>query len=282
VGRSVPREEAKRRLGIDPAQVVALTLARGLKYAPAPWHPGFAEVVGPAIADEPSVTLLAVGPDPGDDAWARLVRAHPSRVVVPGPQRDPALYLDACDIYLDSFPFASITSMLEAATRGVPVLASRMHAGLARLMGSTGPIDDLVVGAGDPEAFRATLGSLARDPALRARLGRQVADRVAREHGAEAWLANVEATYEQAIAATPVRARDVAAADRGALEAYAEALLGIEARSPLLWTILVAREGFDIADKLSSWGRTSAVRAGQRARRTGALPGPAASTLLLP
>ena len=70
IARRLPSEAAKRQLGIDPSQVVLLTLARSVKYPPAPWHPGFVEVVGPAIRESPQATLLAVGPDPTDGPWA--------------------------------------------------------------------------------------------------------------------------------------------------------------------------------------------------------------------
>ena len=56
----------------------------------------------------------------------------PGRVLVPGAQPDPSVHLDAADIYLDSFPFSSITSMLEAATRDVPIVASRAYSGMSR------------------------------------------------------------------------------------------------------------------------------------------------------
>lgn len=282
VERGQPREEAKRALGVDPGQVLALTLARPVKYRPAPWHPGFAEVLGPALEALPGLTLLAVGPDPEDPEWKALAAAAPGRVLVPGLEEAPGRYLDAADLYLDSFPFASITSMLEAGARGVPVLASRMYGGMQRLMSSAGPLDDVALGAADPEAYRAELAGLVGDPGRRAAAGAAAAEAVRERHGGEAWEARRELIYECAASAAPVRERSRPSADRAELETYAEALIGIESRSPLLWTIGFCREGFDAADRRSAAARSLLVRAGQRLKR-GAVPrGPAASGLLIP
>jgi hypothetical protein len=282
VGRQIDRAAAKRRLGIDPAQLVLLTLARAVKYPSAPWHPGFVEVVGPAIREHPHATLLAVGPDPADEAWASLVRDVPGRVIVPGIQPDPSLYIDAADIYLDSFPFASITSMLEAATRDVPILASRRHVGTTRLMSSTGPLDDVVVGAADTSSYRQRLAELIEDDGLRARVGARTGSVARRRHGSAMWLSGLQGVYDSALAAAPVRTRSVPDHDRDDLRAYAEALLGIESQAPLLWTIGFSRHGFDPADRLSALARTMLVRAAQMIRRTGPGPGPTARSLLIP
>ena len=110
VGRCRDRKTAKQLLGIDPEQVVLLTLARACKYSPAPWHSGFVEVVGPAIQQCRRATLLAVGPGDDGDDWMELQRSAPTRVIVPGPHPEPWLYLDAADIYLDWFPFGFLTS----------------------------------------------------------------------------------------------------------------------------------------------------------------------------
>jgi hypothetical protein len=187
IRRQRDRVDAKRFLGIDETRCVALTLARPVKFAPAPWHPGFVDVLGAALRKAPHVTLVAVGPDPGDPAWGALRDAFPDRVLTPGLQRDPSAYLDAADIYLDSFPFASITSMLEAAARDVPILVSRMHRGMQRLMSSVGPLDDVVLGATDVSGYCTQLSRLAVDPELRARAGRAAGEAIRQRHGSDAW-----------------------------------------------------------------------------------------------
>ncbi len=282
VGRREQRAAAKRRLGIDPDAVLALTLARPVKYGAAPWHPGFAEVVGPALRDLPGTVLAAVGPDPADPSWAALARELPGPLLMPGVKRDPSLYLDAADLYLDSFPFGSITSMLEAASRDVPVLVSRMYAGMEALMSSSGPLDDVVVGAADAPAYRAELAKLASDAGRRREVGATCGEAVRQRHGEQAWVEARERIHAAAEAAEPLRERGEPDADPAELAAYAGALLGIEARAPLLWTIRFCSDGFDAADRRSARARVLAVRAVQKVGRLGQGSGPRASACLVP
>jgi hypothetical protein len=171
--------------------------------------------------------------------------------------------------------------MLEAATRDVPILASRAYPGLSPLMSSMGPLDDVVVPAPDVSAYHAQLRRLVAEPALRASLGAATGAAVRARHGAAAWHENLAAIYRQAEGAEPVRARTAPDYAGDELAEYAELLLGIEKRAPLLWTIMYTREGFDAFDKTSSLVRTTAVRALQRVRG-GALAGAAMGDLLIP
>lgn len=282
IARRLPSEAAKRQLGIDASQVVLLTLARGVKYPPAPWHPGFVEVVGPAIRESPQATLLAVGPDPTDGPWASLAREVPARVLVPGAQPDPSVYLDAADIYLDSFPFASITSMLEAATRDVPIMTSRAYAGMSRLMSSTGPLDDVVVGAANAASYRRELGRLVDDAGVRALTGARTGEAVRARHGSAAWRSHLPSLYDRAHAVAPVLTRSAPEHGPRDLHRYAEALLGIEMRAPLLWTIGVSRPSFDPGDRVSALARAMLVRVAQRVRGTGPGRGAVAGSVLIP
>lgn len=282
VARGLDRVTAKRRLGIDPSQVVLVTLARSIKYAAAPWHPGFVDVVAPVLMQRPEATLVAVGADPAEEGWMSLQRQLPNRVLVPGPQPDPAPYLDAADIYLDSFPFGSVTSMLEAATRDVPVLASRAYHGLATLISSIGPLDDVVISAPDVHAYHAQLGRLLTDSGLRASTGARTGAAVRERHGEAAWRAHLADVYAQADSAQPVLVRPRAVGSPEELAAYGELLLGIEVHAPLLWTIMFSRAGFDAADRISALARTTAVRAVNRATRRGVGTGAAMGSMLIP
>ncbi|HWK26125.1 MAG TPA: glycosyltransferase [Solirubrobacter sp.] len=282
VSRGSGRAGAKAQLGLDGDRVVLVTLARPVKYAPAPWHPGFVDVLAPLLRDNPAATLVAVGADPADPAWAALTRELPGRVVLPGERPDPSVYLDAADIYLDSFPFGSTTSLLEAATRDVPVLASRAYTGMSRLMSSTCPLDDVIVGGVDPDDYGVKLAALLEDTQLRERVGRATGAAVRTRHGADAWRANLAAIYERAEHGERVTRRDAPTSDTADLAAYAELLMGIESRTPLLWTIDFSRQAFDRADRLSARARTLAVRGVQKVTRAGAGHGATAGTFLIP
>jgi Glycosyl transferases group 1 len=280
--RSRGRATAKRELGIRSTQCVLVTLARALKYERTYWHPGFAEVVAPALRELPQATLIAVGADPHNAAWAQLQREFRGRVLIPGLQPDPSRYLDAADVYLDSFPFGSTTSMLEAATRDIPVLASGQYDRLGYLLSSSGVLDEVVLRAPDPETYREQLHRLVSDSTFREVAGAATGAAVRSRHGAAAWRVQLERVYERALSARPVTWRSTSGGDAGAESEYAEVLLGIEARTPLLWTIELARTGFDVTDRVSSRARTWMVRAVQRARGQGAGAGAVWAAILIP
>jgi len=268
VTRHSDRRRAKQALGLDPDRVVALTLARPTKYAPSAFHPGFLDVVEPVFAESDAV-LLAVGPSMDDPEWAAAAGRLGDRVRVLGLQRDPCPYLDAADVYLDSFPFCSNTSMLEAATRGLPIVTSRQHRSLQRLHGSEGVLDGAVIGPATTREYREVLASLLADEAARDRAGRQAFDTMLAEHGPDAWRGLLEGVYRHAMDAEPMCKRiEPSGASREELREYAAVLQGIESANPLIWTLKSTLEAFDSTDRVALQGRLFAARALLRARRT--------------
>ena len=239
IARRLPSEAAKRQLGIDPSQVVLLTLAAQREVSARPMAPGLrrgrrARDSRIAAGDAARRRTRPDGYGPG----ASLARDMPARVLVPGAQPDPSVYLDAADIYLDSFPFASITSMLEAATRDVPIMTSRAYAGMSRLMEQHGAARRRGRGRGERGVVPPRAG-----PAGRRR-------RPASSHGRADRRGRALAARDRGLALAPAvprrprpRRRSGADAvvteehDQRDLNRYAEALLGIEMRAPLLWTI---------------------------------------------
>src|SRR6185436_1986942 len=86
IKRTRTREEAKRELGIDPNQVLMVSVARQLKY------------------------LTRDG-----DSYAKIHAPN------------PRIYYEAADIYVDSYPFVSSTSMMEASGHGAPAVSIFTH-----------------------------------------------------------------------------------------------------------------------------------------------------------
>ncbi|MHB1582166.1 MAG: glycosyltransferase family protein [Acidimicrobiales bacterium] len=113
--------EARARLGIAEHGVVFLTVAQPYKYADQ-GRVGFVELARRALQLLPDGHLVAVGPSTEDNSWAELAAAVPGRVHLLGTRTDLPAITDAADIYLDSFPCTSVTSVLEAAAIGIPVL----------------------------------------------------------------------------------------------------------------------------------------------------------------
>lgn len=202
VARGRSRAEARRTLGLPEDAMVLLTVASSYKYTPlAGAGSHLAEVVAPVLRSHPQALLIAVGPEATSSHWAAAVQrvdlANQIRAV--GRQRDLTAFYEAADIYLDSFPFASLTSMLEAVSYGTPPMSLAPYREEASVLYSDSPgLDDVLYVASNAEAYRAQIARLLADPALRLSLGSYARQSVYAAHSGSAWLQTLETTYASA------------------------------------------------------------------------------------
>lgn len=200
----------RRRLGIRPDAVVALTVSADWKMA-ACWGRGMHHAVERVLHWSPQVSVVLVGGSPNPD-WARLSKRYPGRVFPVGRVLDPAPYFALTDIYLESYPVRSTTAALEAAVLGLPVVT------LDDL-----PVDDLVylLQASSPglagrsvattiDKFAVAVRRLAADPDLRRREGEAVRTAVLAVHDGDGWRSRLAALYERARALPAVDVDDLA------------------------------------------------------------------------
>ena len=216
--------EVRRRLGIRPDAVVALTVSDSWKVAAPPGGRGLHDVVDKVLHVSPRLTYVLVGTAP-TPVWERLSRRYPGRVHVVGRVPDPAPYFALADLYLESYPTFAGTSPLEAALAGLPVvgladvpgddpghLFQRWSPGLAGRPAAT-----------TPGALALAVHRLAADADLRRREGAEAQAAVRAVHDNPGWRVRMEQLYERARAAQPA---DVAhLGDSPIDERYASLLL---------------------------------------------------------
>lgn len=200
---AMARREAKRSLGLDPDGVLLLTIASPFKYS-APGQVGLLDLVTPVLVRRPGAHLIAVGPsDDGD--WCEAGLMTGGRVRALGRRWDNEVLFAAADVYLDSVPFSSITSLLEAGCHGLPLLGYRGLDEDMRLLGPGAPgIDDTMEMASDAAACQACLERLIDDAALRASRGELARRRIDELHRGDGWRSALAAVYAQ-LEATPER-----------------------------------------------------------------------------
>lgn len=172
------RAEARARLGIEENSVVLLTIASPYKFTPiGGYH--FLDAVAGVLKRHKNAMLVACGPN-DEDAWKSAGASVGGRIRACGVQKNISDFHAAADIYLDPFPYASLTSMLESALHSVPVL------GMANVTAPTFTDGSIIEGDGwihaaSLEEYQQRLSALISDPQLRAtqgaKLRRQVADR---------------------------------------------------------------------------------------------------------
>lgn len=188
------RAEAKAALGYDRDAVILLTIASPFKYS-SPARQGLLELVIPVLCEMRQAVLLAVGPSPEGD-WREASIRTDGRVVALGARYDNALLYAAADVYLDSVPFSSITSLLEAGSLGVPLLGlSPPDADLCLLgPGAPGLNGTMEIGA-DAASYQGLLRRLIADEDFRLETGRRVRLQILARHTGPGWRAAVKGVY---------------------------------------------------------------------------------------
>ncbi len=263
--RAVARDEAKRQLGIDPAQVLLVTAADGTKYRPVS-APGFLDLVVPALERHDSVLLHAAGPKE-DAAWRAAAERTGGRIRALGPLPDVRLLQEAADVYLDSYPFSSLTSLLEAGSLGVPAITYRGHPDACAVLGAdTRGVDEWLVRASDPAAFDRELEGLIADAAGRRERGARMERAIRETHTGAGWSAAVEELYALAAEARPPAPALAVAPEAGPLD--------------LLVDLVMTQTGFAqgalgaTRDHLALLPARERVAAGTHLTRSGRRPSP--------
>jgi hypothetical protein len=191
---SLSREQAKRELGYGPDTLVLLTIASPFKYS-SPGRVGFLDLVLPVMKRFPKAVLIAVGPQ-AKDAWPDASAQTQGRIIPLGTRWDNNRLYAAADVYLDSVPFSSITSLLEAGSHGAALLGYRLPEAEMALLGPGAPgLDATMELAGDPESYRAALTRLITDTEFRLLSGRRVQSQILSLHTGQGWMRSVHELY---------------------------------------------------------------------------------------
>jgi hypothetical protein len=203
--RRFTKEEAKLALGIPPEKTVLVSVARAVKYHSV-GGVSYAGMHAPVLERHPNAILLAVGPEESDD-WRTGSPDVDERIRCIGEVADPRIFFEAGDIYVDSYPFVSSTSMMEAAGYGLPLVTRFDGPDEARIFGinHVGLVGSAIV-AHSLQEYQAELSKLILSPDLCQRLGTQAREAIHRYHTPPGWLDFLEALYEKAAELTPNKA----------------------------------------------------------------------------
>ena len=190
------RTEAKSALGLRQDSVLLLSVARGPKYR---------SIDGMSFADRhvkllekcPQAQLVVVGSGEPDDWKAAKARVG-GRITGLSEVPDPKRYFEAADIYVDSYPFVSSTSMMEAAGYGLPAVTIFTLPDAARIFGinHVGLVGTSLV-ARTADAYSTMLERLVVDEAFRAETGEATREAIERLHVPPGWCASLEAALER-------------------------------------------------------------------------------------
>lgn len=194
--RTLTREEAKRKLGLSSDSVLLISIAREMKFKRLSGI-SFVEALMQITERHNNVVVLVIGPK-SQGEWEMCQLKTRGRLRGLGQISDTAVYYEAADIYLDSFPFSSNTSLLEAGNYGLPLVSYFPHSHGSEVLGAGSPaIDKVVLRFNDLEAYRDALSRLIDDPVYRLRVGELSRKSIINFHDGPAWDECLEKMYEK-------------------------------------------------------------------------------------
>ena len=207
------RDEAKAGLGLPPDTILLLSVARRPKYRSIDGL-SFADRHVKLLEKHPQARLVVVGSGEPDDWQAAKARVD-GRITGLSEVPDPKRYFEAADIYVDSYPFVSSTSMMEAAGYGLPAVTIFTLPDEARIFGinHVGLVGTSLV-ATTADEYEAMLDRLVVDASFRTEKGEAVRQAIERFHVPSGWRSHLEAAFER-VRSLPAR---VAVATNGIVE----------------------------------------------------------------
>jgi glycosyltransferase involved in cell wall biosynthesis len=196
--RSHARRDAKVSLGLDPDSILLLSVARRPKYRSLNGV-SFADRHVKLLEKHPQTQLVVVGSGEPEDWQGAKARVN-GRIIGLPEQPDPRRYFEAADIYVDSYPFVSSTSMMEAGGYGLPLVTIFTLSDEARIFGinHVGLVGTSLV-AKTFDEYGALLERLIVDPVLREQNGEAVRRAVEEFHVPSGWHPHLEAAFKHAM-----------------------------------------------------------------------------------
>jgi len=164
----------------------------------------FCSAVLPVLEQYEQACLILVGAE-SDDQWLEAFKRFPDRIKLMGKQGNTSVFYEAADVYLDSFPFASLTSLLEAGSFGVPLITFFPYPEAASVLGADDiALQDCMLRATTLDDYRGKLGELIESPIHRRSLGQVTQECVTESHSDGGWKRHLELLYDKALNAKPV------------------------------------------------------------------------------
>ena len=201
--RKRTRLEAKRALGLEPDRIHLVSVARATKYRTVDGVT-YADLHVPVLNEHPKCELIVVGASQPSD-WGPAIAATGGRIRALPNQSDPTPYYEAADIYVDSYPFVSSTSMMEAAGYGVPLVTIFKAPDAAQIFGinHVGLVGTALLARSDA-AYVKTLSDLVSNAEFRERAGHAACEAIQRLHVPPGWLTSLESIYERSMLLPPL------------------------------------------------------------------------------
>jgi Glycosyl transferases group 1 len=195
--RKLSRTEAKRQLGLDENSVVLLSIARAGKYRTVDGI-NFAQAHVRLLEQQDRAVLIVIGPGSAED-WSAAIQQTQGRIRVLEQTEQTAVFLQAADIYVDSFPITSVTSVLEAGSYGIPLVTRFPYPNHCEILGSDAPgLEGNLIRVQNLEEYTVVLSRLINDVPFRVSLGEATQKKILETHIGCNWQHTLDQIYVHA------------------------------------------------------------------------------------
>jgi glycosyltransferase involved in cell wall biosynthesis len=192
--RTLSRIEAKRQLGVPEESILLISIARALKYKTIDGT-SFVEAHIPLLERYKQAFLIIVGPGNTED-YSSAIQKMEGRVIVYPERADTAVFYQAADVYVDSFPFVSTTSLLEAGSYGVPLVSRFPYSDASTVLGADMPgLTGNLIRTRNLEEYTKVLSRLIEDKELRLSLCEVTRKKIVETHIGEFWQKSLQKVY---------------------------------------------------------------------------------------
>lgn len=192
------RSETRTALNIPLSATVLLTIGTGFKYNPI-GNIDFLSAILKVFKSTPDIYLVAIGPSSENPLWKNASDLTNGHIMALGQQSDLWKYHQAADIYVEGFPFGSLTALLEAAISGLPCVKAPKICPPPFV--SDGISINIIEAPNDIEAYMSTITHLIQNPTERNELGIKLQGSVRNyHHCSDSWvryLADVNKNLEK-------------------------------------------------------------------------------------
>lgn len=197
--RTLSRIEAKRQIGVDENSILLLSVARAVKYKTNDGST-FADAHVKLLKRYQQAMLVVIGPGNHED-WSTAIEQTQGRIRVLGETPDTAAFYQAADIYVDSFPFVSITSLLEAGSYGLPLVSRCPYpSDDCEILSSDMPgLTGNLIQVSDLSSYTDALSNLIENEEFRIFLGEKTKQKIEENHWGRNWQRFLEDVYSEVL-----------------------------------------------------------------------------------
>jgi len=183
------KEAARNNLGLGREKKVILTVGDEYKYQNAFGY-DFKRCVRGIISKDPNILVYAVG-IPCKGEWKKLSKESNGAFVPVGRIKNKVVfdsYYAAADVYMEGFPFSSLTAMLEAGLNLLPI--QRMHNPVAPILsGDDLALDGLIsVARSESEYIEGAVSLINLTAEKKNKLGRAIRESIISKHCGSSWV----------------------------------------------------------------------------------------------